>query len=136
MSTQERGYRAATSLLVFALLAGGLGDVMRLKPVAEGMERLGYPLYFLTIIGTWKILGGIALVWPGMPRLREWTYAGIFFVMTGAAISHAVCGEVKYVFAPTLLAVLGMLSWIRQPERRLRRVVTQGGNRRPSASPI
>jgi uncharacterized membrane protein YphA (DoxX/SURF4 family) len=136
MSTREKGYWTATSLVVFALLAGGMGDVMRLKPVAEGMKRIGYPLYFLTIVGTWKILGGFALVWPGMPRLREWAYAGVFFVMTGAAISHAVCGEVGYVFAPTLLAILGMLSWKLQPEGRLPSLATPGANRIPSASPI
>ena len=136
MSTREKGYWAATSLVVFALLAGGMGDVMHFKPVAEGMKRIGYPLYFLTLVGTWKILGGFALVWPGMPRLREWAYAGVFFVMTGAAISHAVCGEVGYVFAPTLLAILGVLSWTLQPEGRLPRLVTAGANRRPSASPI
>jgi hypothetical protein len=136
MSTREKGYWAATSLVVFALLAGGMGDVMRLKPVAEGMKRIGYPLYFLTIIGTWKIVGGFALVWLGMPRLREWAYAGVFFAMTGAAISHAVCGEFGYVFAPTVLAILGLVSWTLQKDGRLPRAVTTGANRGPSASPI
>jgi hypothetical protein len=115
MKTRTTVYWATTGILVFALVAGGLADAIHLGPVLKGMARLGYPPYFLTILGLWKILGGLALAWPGLPALKEWAYAGVFFVMTGAAISHAVCGEKAYVIAPVLLGAMGVVSWKLRP---------------------
>ena len=119
MRTRTMPYWILTTLVVLELIVGGLGDVLHLQPFAERMRRIGYPMYFLTILGTWKILGGLALMWPGFPRLKEWAYAGVFFVATGAAISHAVCGEWTHVIAPMTLAVLGMVSWALRPESRM-----------------
>lgn len=116
MKAKITGYRISTALVVLAMLSGGVADLMHPKTVVEGMARIGYPLYFLTILGLWKVLGGIALVWPGVPRLKEWAYAGIFFLLTGAAVSHAVCGEMGRVISPTVFAVLGMVSWALRPE--------------------
>jgi uncharacterized membrane protein YphA (DoxX/SURF4 family) len=118
MQKKKIGYWVATGLLAFAFVSGGIADVVQPKPVVEGMTRIGYPLYFLTIIGLWKVLGALALVWPGLPRLKEWAYAGVFFLMTGAAVSHAVCGETGHVIAPVVLAVLGMVSWVLRPSSR------------------
>ena len=112
-------YWVSTGLVAFALVSGGLVDLARPRVVVEGMARIGYPLYFLTLVGLWKVLGGLALVWPGLPRLKEWAYAGVFFVMTGAAVSHAVCGEMGYVIAPTVLALLNVMSWALRPENRM-----------------
>ena len=112
-------YWVSTGLVAFALVSGGLVDLAHPRVVVEGMARIGYPLYFLTLVGLWKVLGGLALVWPGLPRLKEWAYAGVFFVMTGAAVSHAVCGEMGYVIAPTVLALLNVMSWALRPESRI-----------------
>jgi uncharacterized membrane protein YphA (DoxX/SURF4 family) len=119
VKTKKIWYWITTGLVAFALLSGGVADMMHLRPVVEGMLRIGYPMYFLTIVGLWKALGGLALVWPGLPRLKEWAYAGVFFVLTGAAVSHAVCGEMGHVIAPTVLAVLGMVSWALRPKGRM-----------------
>jgi len=127
MKGKKIGYWGATGLVGFALFAGGAADVAHVRPVVEGMARIGYPLYFLTILGIWKILGGLALVWPGLPRLKEWAYAGVFFLMTGAAVSHAVCGETGHVVAPAVLAVLGMVSWALRPESREFRAMAGAG---------
>jgi hypothetical protein len=86
--------------------------------MAQGMTRLGYPMYFLTILGLWKIAGIVALLRPGMPLVKEWAYAGIFFVLTGAAISHAICREWGHVIAPSLLTVLTIVSWKLRPRDR------------------
>lgn len=84
------------------------------------MAHLGYPAYFITIIGAWKILATIALLLPGFPRLKEWAYAGIFFNMTGAAISHAVVGEPAWHIAVTLsFAALDVISWATRPQGRV-----------------
>jgi uncharacterized membrane protein YphA (DoxX/SURF4 family) len=119
MKARKVWYWTTTGLVAFALSSGGVADMMHLRPVAEGMLRIGYPMYFLTIVGLWKALGGLALVWPGLPRLKEWAYAGVFFVLTGAAVSHAVCGETGHVIAPTVLAVLGMISWALRSKSRM-----------------
>jgi uncharacterized membrane protein YphA (DoxX/SURF4 family) len=119
MKTKKTWYWTTTGLVAFALLSGGVADMMHLRPVVEGMLRIGYPMYFLTIVGLWKALGGLALVWPGLPRLKEWAYAGVFFVLTGAAVSHAICGETGHVIAPAVLAVLGMISWALRPKSRM-----------------
>jgi hypothetical protein len=59
----------------------------------ELVTKLGFPLYVLTILGVWKVLGAVALVVPGFPRLKEWAHAGIFFLMTGATMSHAFAND-------------------------------------------
>jgi hypothetical protein len=83
------------------------------------MVHLGYPSYFVTIIGCWKVLGTVALLVPHFPRLKEWAYAGIFFNMTGAAVSHAVCGDAAWHVAVTLgFAVIAVISWALRPSNR------------------
>src|SRR5579872_5964036 len=59
----------------------------------EGIIHLGYPVYLLTILGIWKILGVVALLIPKFPLLKEWAYAGFFFAMTGAVYSHIALGD-------------------------------------------
>jgi uncharacterized membrane protein YphA (DoxX/SURF4 family) len=112
-------YWATTAFLVFNLLAGGLAELAQLKGNAEGMLLLGYPLYFMTILGAWKVLGSIALLAPRFPRLKEWAYAGIFFNMSGAAISHVVSGdEAWHAFYTGFLALVTLVSWALRPESR------------------
>ena len=83
---------------------------------------LGYPPYFLTVLGVWKVLGAIAILMPRFPRLKEWAYAGIFFDLTGAAASYAAAGDhgvsAFHILAPLFLAVLAVASWALRPESR------------------
>ena len=65
-------YWLATGLLLSELVLGGIWDVLRVPRVRELIERLGYPTYFLVILGVWKLLGAVALVIPRFPRLKEW----------------------------------------------------------------
>jgi len=78
-------YWTVTLLLAAAVMLSGIGQLMQYGGNLELVKKLGYPLYVLTILGIWKVLGAIALVVPGFPRLKEWVHAGIFFLMTGAA---------------------------------------------------
>jgi len=117
--TSVAGYWVTTAFLVFNLLAGGLAERAELKGNAAGMLALGYPLYVMTILGAWKVLGSIALLAPGFPRLKEWAYAGIFFNMSGAAISHVVSSdEAWHVYYTTFLAILTLVSWALRPQSR------------------
>jgi uncharacterized membrane protein YphA (DoxX/SURF4 family) len=96
-----------------------VAELVQRKENVEGMIFLGYPLYFMMILGVWKVLGTIALLVPRFPRLKEWAYAGIFFTMTGAALSHAVSGDATWhVIYTGSLAVLTVASWALRPQSR------------------
>ena len=119
MTPRAVAYWATTSFVVVNMLSGGLAELAQLKGNVEGMQALGYPLYVLTILGTWKVLGSIALLAPRFPRLKEWAYAGIFFNMTGAAVSHLVVGdEAWHVWYTASLAIVALVSWALRPESR------------------
>jgi uncharacterized membrane protein YphA (DoxX/SURF4 family) len=111
-NTRDSGYWMATvvAALLFAVPGGGL--LLGVKHFTEDMAHLGYPSYFLVILGAWKILGALAILAPGLPRLKEWAYAGMIFDTTSAAISRAVVGDnaVKIV-APLVVASIVILSW-------------------------
>src|ERR1035438_2373051 len=96
---QRRGiliiYWITTVILAFIMFSGAVGEILHQWGTLETHTILGYPIYFLTIIGTWKILGTIAILLPNFPRLKEWTYAGMFFIMTGAFVSHAAAGDYR-----------------------------------------
>ena len=113
------GYWATTAFLAFAVLSGGAAELAHRRDNVEGLVLLGYPVYFATIIGFWKVLGGITVLAPRFPRLKEWAYAGIFFNMTGAAASHAASGDAAWhVIVTASLAVLGVASWALRPPNR------------------
>ncbi|PTQ99753.1 DoxX-like protein [Mucilaginibacter yixingensis] len=110
-------YWIATAWLSLGMLSTGIVQLIRMKKETELMHLLGYPDYFLTIIGVWKILGVIAVLIPRFPVLKEWAYAGFFFTMSGAVISHLACGD-KDLFGPMLLIVLTATSWYFRPAER------------------
>ena len=121
MKLKVLGYWATTALVAFAVLSGGAAELARRPDNVDGLVHLGYPVYFATIIGLWKVLGGIAVLAPRFPRLKEWAYAGIFFNLTGAAVSHAVSGDAAWhVIVTASLAALAIASWaLRPPSRTL-----------------
>jgi uncharacterized membrane protein YphA (DoxX/SURF4 family) len=75
--------------------------------------------YLLTLVGIWKILGVIALLMPKTPLLKEWAYAGFFFITSGAIVSHLASNDpVNELFGPSLLLVLTATSWYFRPSDR------------------
>ena len=118
--TRSIVYWTATVLIAAELGVGGVWDIARIPYVRDLVVHLGYPTYFLVLLGVWKILGAIALLMPGRPVVKEWAYAGTFFVYTGAIASHLTeryaVGEVAVL---TVMTVLTVLSWaLRPPSRR------------------
>jgi uncharacterized membrane protein YphA (DoxX/SURF4 family) len=112
-------YWATTGLAALAFAFGGLADVMLAPDVRDGFARLGYPMYFAILLGTWKLLGAAALLAPGLPRLKEWAYAGMFFDLTGAAASHVAVGDsAPNVLTPLLVLVIVAASWRLRPASR------------------
>jgi hypothetical protein len=122
MNGRNIGYWVTTGFIVLLMLSGGIMQIMRRPDAVEGIVRLGYPLYFVVLLGVWKVLGSVALVAPKMPLVKEWAYAGIVFDLTGAAISHASsASSVGNVVAPLVFAGLAIASWALRPSsRRLR----------------
>ena len=122
------GYWVTTTLVVLELLTGGVTDLIHGPallfagvPVVSVLAQLGYPVYLLTILGVWKLLGAVALLAPRFPRLKEWAYAGTFIEMTGAAASWAARGGgIGDLIWPFAFAVLTLASWaLRPPSRTL-----------------
>jgi len=129
VKTKTIGYWTTTTLIALETLTGGITDLVHGRTmlvsgptVVDVITQLGYPVYLLTILGVWKILGGITLLVPRFPRLKEWAYAGIVFELTGAAASHAARGNWSELTAPLVLTALAVASWaLRPPNRTLRK---------------
>lgn len=112
-------YWIATGWLALGMLSTGLVQLLQQKEQVDLMSTLGYPVYFLTILAIWKLLGVIAVLLPRLPLLKEWAYGGFFFAMSGAVFSHIASGSpAKDFFGPLLLIVLTLTSWYFRPEDR------------------
>jgi uncharacterized membrane protein YphA (DoxX/SURF4 family) len=112
-------YWVATIWLSLGMVSTGIVQLIQMEEEVQKMNTLGYPSYFLTIIGIWKILGVIAVLVPKFPLLKEWAYAGFFFLMSGAIFTHlAVADEAVEYFGPALLLVLTVVSWYFRPADR------------------
>ena len=112
-------YWIATLWLALGMTSTGIVQLLKMEADVELMTRLGYPVYFLSILGVWKLLGVIAVLIPKFPLVKEWAYAGFFFAMSGAIVSHlAVDDNTSELFGPTLLLVLTVVSWYFRPVSR------------------
>jgi len=116
-------YWISTIWLALGMLATGAVQLFKGKAGQGGVDmitHLGYPVYLLTILGIWKILGVVALLIPKFPLLKEWAYAGFFFVMSGAVFSHIASGDpANELFPSLLLLILAVVSWyFRPPDRK------------------
>ena len=127
-------YWVCTGLVVFFIGSGGLAYVMRVPDVVAGVVALGFPVYFIVLLGVWKVLGSVAILVPKFPLVKEWAYAGIMIDLTGAAVaSMATGGAWWHAAAPLLIAVLVVASWALRPEsRRLPGATIRGLGMRPS----
>jgi hypothetical protein len=116
-------YVTSTAILVLEIMAGAFMDLARLPYVVQEVRSIGYPTYVLYIVGVWKVLAVGALLWPRLPRLREWAYAGVFFEMFGAVESHVLAGDRlgRYV-VPLAFTLLTLVSWWFQPDRESPRI--------------
>lgn len=109
-------YWVAIAWLSLGMASTGIVQLIHMKEEVEKMDTLGYPAYLLTLLGIWKILGVIAVLVPKFPLLKEWAYAGFFFLTTGAIFSHlAAADEAVELFGPVLLLLLTITSWIFRP---------------------
>src|SRR5262245_17413692 len=112
------GYWVTTGVLVFCM-TGGIFEMLGVKATVDGITRLGYPSYIIPALGLGKVLAILAILWPGLPRLKEWAYAGILFNMLGALVSHLARDDGAWILAVNLvIAAITMASWALRPESR------------------
>ena len=113
-------YWVATIWLSLGMVSTGAVQLLKNKEEVDMIAtQLGYPVYFLTILGIWKMLGVVVVLIPKFPVLKEWAYAGFFFAMSGAVFSHLASGSgAAEYFGPILLVVLTMVSWYFRPAER------------------
>jgi len=116
------GYWIATIWLALGMVSTAAVQLFKGKTGQGGLDMitlLGYPIYLLTILGIWKILGEVAVLIPKFTLLKEWAYAGFFFVMTGAMFSHIALGDsFNEIWPSLLLLVLTLISWYFRPAER------------------
>ena len=113
-------YWVTTALLASELVLGGVWDALRVPQVHVIIDRLGYPAYFLVILGIWKLLGAVAVIVPRFPRLKEWAYAGVVFDLTGALASNLASGVTDAGTIAYLVLMMGVTatSWALRPASR------------------
>jgi hypothetical protein len=80
-------YWIATGLLAALMLSSAIPSIINGPDTAKFMAHLGYPPYFGAYLGVAKILGVIAILVPGFPKIREWAYAGFTFDLISAVYS-------------------------------------------------
>ena len=119
MNLKTLTYWTCTAVIAFIFLSSGIFYMMGVPATVEGIVRLGYPLYFVTLLGAWKVLGGLAILVPGFARVKEWAYAGMFIDLTSAAVSNSATGLAWWhVVAPLSVALVLVASWALRPQSR------------------
>lgn len=109
----------ATGLLSFGMLLGGTGQILRLNFNVDGIIHLGYPEYVLSILGIWKVLAVIVILIPGFQLAKEWAYAGLFFLLSGAVVSHLASGDgISGALPAFVFMCLNLISWHFRPADR------------------
>src|SRR4051812_41561734 len=72
----------------------------------QNFSMLGFPAYFVTILGVAKLLGAVALINPWSRTLKEWAYAGYVFVLIGATWTH-IETHTSFAMPAAILLVVG-----------------------------
>jgi hypothetical protein len=112
-------YWTTTAILATECLVGGVMGGLQLSPFRDTATHLGYPVYFMSILGVWYVSAGVILLAPRLPRLKEWAYLGLVVNYTGAAASHIVVGDdAKTLVGPAVFLALTAASWALRPAAR------------------
>lgn len=99
-------YWVATGIFSLMMLADGFGGITHEATGVAIMKHLGYPEYVLTIFGTAKILGAIAIIQTKFKTIKEWAYAGFVINFIGAFCSRAAVGDPVGELIPPVVALL------------------------------
>lgn len=126
-------YWVATIWLALGMAVTGIGQLLNVQTgpgSVEMIQHLHYPLYLLNLLGVLKIMGTVVILIAGAKLLKEWAYAGFFFLMVGAVGSHLFMGDpISKLLPALLLFVLTLISWYFRPESRS--LITQSPQPQP-----
>ena len=112
-------YWITTALIALAYGAGGYFDIKQPEEMMKDMASLGYPSYFFTMLGIWKLGAAVVLLAPALPRLKEWAYAGILINLVGASVTHAIRHDpVGNIATPLVILAIAGTSWALRPASR------------------
>ncbi|MEU0483757.1 DoxX family protein [Streptosporangium sp. NPDC006013] len=119
---------ATTFVIVFELIAGSVWNLLPIEWVEVQLRHLGYPHYFAYILTVWQAGAAVAIIAPRLPLIKEWAYAGAFFLWSSAVASHLIVGDGLQTWGvPLMFGACAIASWAlrpadrRLPETRLRR---------------
>ena len=108
-------YWAVTGLLALSAVFAGINYLSGSQRAVQAFVHLGYPQQLRVVLGIAKLLGGIALIIPGLPTLREWAYAGFTFAWIAAAVAHYLAKDGAVAFFPLVLLILLFISYLTKP---------------------
>lgn len=106
MKRTKIAYWVFTGLFAFAMLGSAIPDIMVVPMAVQGFKEMGYPIYLIPFLGVAKLLGVIAILVPGFPRIKEWAYAGLFFDLLGATYSVYSIGKPISDWIPMVMLLL------------------------------
>jgi hypothetical protein len=111
----------STLVIVFELAAGSVWNLLTIEWVEVQLNHLGYPHFFAYILGGWQAGAAVAIIAPGLPLIKEWAYAGAFFLWSGAVASHLSVGDgIETWLVPLMFTMCAIASWALRPaDRRL-----------------
>jgi uncharacterized membrane protein YphA (DoxX/SURF4 family) len=111
-------YWASTGIVVLLSLFASFSYLSGNQQAVEGFAHVGYPSQLRILLGIAKLLGAIALVVPGIPRIKEWAYAGFTFAWIAAFVAHYLAGDGARAFTPVALLVFLAISYFTRPASR------------------
>jgi len=111
-------YWVTTILLAALSFLAAYGYLLGVPQSAQGFAHVGYPQQLRIILGIAKPLGGIALIVPGMVKLKEWAYAGFTFAWISAFIAHYLAKDGATAFAPLVCLLILAISYLTRPANR------------------
>jgi len=111
-------YWLTTGLLAAMSAFAGFAYLSGSPQAVQGFAHVGYPQQLRILLGIAKPLGAIALVIPGMAKLKEWAYAGFTFAWIAAFVAHYTAKDGPAAYMPLVLLVLLAISYVTRPASR------------------
>jgi hypothetical protein len=128
-TAKTASYWVSTVLVAALFAVPGVALIARAPHFVSDMAHLGYPPYFLGILGPWKVLAAVIVLMPRSARIKEWAYAGMIFDATSAAASRAAVSDGAFaVIAPLVIAGLVIVSWALRPQGRVVGEISERGS--------
>lgn len=122
MTIRSVAYWTTTIVLAFFIGSGGIAYVLQADFTVSGFVVLGLPVYVMVLVGVWKVLGSIVILLPGLPRVKEWAYAGLVFDVSGAIVAHWATGDFGawafHIVINLVFLALTVASWALRPASR------------------